>query len=208
MKVQTVICLSTTLATLTAAIPNVVPKLSSNPSLGCRSWPQFPYMITVDSAEDEAVNKLPVQPRNIAFGGKALPVLAADLRASKSFAKQPYTCLNGAPILRSSKGEKLSISTDRNNAFILVDAQSTDVLQPELYTHTVNGVQQDGFYLGVNNQTTWGFRYSDPGCATQDGVSKKDYYEVKLLGLPQSSHDTAGYEPEFKGFLKLDTSYF
>jgi hypothetical protein len=34
-------------------------------------------------------------------------------------------------------------------------------------------------------------------------VSTRDYYEVKLMGLPESEYDTAGYEVEFEGFLKI-----
>ncbi|KAL6705973.1 hypothetical protein ACN47E_006252 [Coniothyrium glycines] len=206
MKAHAAICLSTAL--LTAAIPNVVPTRFSNPALGCRSWPQNPYMIKVDSADDAAINNLPVQPFNVIFASQPRPLLAVDLRASRRIAKQPYICIDGSPALRSSVGEKLGIARDRNNAHILVDAPAEKVLRPELYTHSVDGQQQEGFYIGVNNQTTWGFRYQAATCNANGALATSAYYEAKLLGLPQSEDDSAGYEMEFEGFLRLDERYF
>jgi molybdate-binding protein len=66
----------------------------------------------------------------------------------------------------------------------------------------IDGQEQEGVYLGWGNQTTWGFRYEDAVCRT-DGTGTRDYYEVKLMGLPESPDDTAGYEVSFKGFLKV-----
>lgn len=206
MKVQTVLFLSSTLATLSSAIPDVVPKLSSDPFYKCRSWPQNPYMLVVDSAEDDAINKLPVQPRNELSGDQVVELLAVDLRASKSFSKTLYACLNGGPTTLY-EGKSLRIAQDKNNAYTLVNAPVEGSYLPELYTHSIAGVQQSGLYLGVNNQTTWGFTYRDTGCSADAKVSKWDYYEVKLLGLPESEHDSAGSDYSFKGFLKLDTRY-
>jgi hypothetical protein len=206
MKLQTTICLATALL-VAAELPNVSPKLFSNPALGCRSWPQNPYMIVVDSAEDTAVNSLPAQPYDILFASKILPLLAIDLRASKAIAKTLYTCSAGQPVTLSS-AQKLSICQDRNNGHILIDAPPEKVLVPELYTHTIDGKQQDGLYLGVKNQTTWGFRYAPATCNENATVATRDYYEVKLLGLPESEYDTAGYEVEFKVFLKIAENWW
>ena len=74
------------------------------------------------------------------------------------------------------------------------------MLVPELYQHSIDGVVQDGEYLGLNGLTTWGFRYQGFTCGAN---ATRDYYEVKLMGMPETEGDTAGYEVEFKGFLKL-----
>jgi hypothetical protein len=46
--------------------------------------------------------------------------------------------------------------------------------------------------------------YHDAQCGA-DGPSQKDFQEVKLLDLPvdEANPPTAGYDPEFKGFLKV-----
>jgi hypothetical protein len=67
----------------------------------------------------------------------------------------------------------------------------------------VDGVEQDGVYLGVKGQTTGGFRYAPASCYANATISTRDYYEVKLLELPESEYDTIGYVTEFRGFLKI-----
>jgi hypothetical protein len=85
----------------------------------------------------------------------------------------------------------------------LIDAPAKKVLIPELYALVIDSVKQEGVYLGVKGQTTWGFRYTPASCNANATLSTKDYYEVKLLGLPESEYDTVGYEVELKGFLRV-----
>lgn len=56
-----------------------------------------------------------------------------------------------------------------------------------MYAHELNGVRQDGVFLGIANVTTWAFRR----------VANLGYYEVRLFGLGANLKDG-----EFKGFLK------
>jgi hypothetical protein len=185
-----------------SALTNVTPKLLI-PSGDCRYWPAGRSMLVVDSADDPAVDGLPAQPYDIIFPSKTLPLLAIDLRASRRIAKATFSCDAGQANLASQPSKKISVCQDRENGHILIDAPAEKVLVPELYTHVINGVEQDGVYLGVKGQTTWGFRYTPASCYTNATVSTKDYYEVKLLGLPESEYDTVGYDVEFKGFLKV-----
>jgi hypothetical protein len=39
-------------------------------------------------------------------------------------------------------------------------------------------------------------------------ISRRDYYEVNLLGLRESEYDTAGYGTEFREFLKIVKSKY
>ena len=192
-----------TLLGATAAVPAVIPRLVSIPG-NCGYWPTGRFMIVVDSAEDPAVNGLPAQPYDIIFPSKVLPLLAIDLRASRRIAKSLYACDAGQAAIPSSPAfEKLGICQDRQNGHILIDAPAEKVLVPELYKHELDGKEADGLYIGAKNQTTWGFRYTPASCYANATVSTRDYYEVKLLGLPESPYDTAGYEVEFQGFLKV-----
>lgn len=184
-----------------SAVPAVTPTLLS--AGDCYDYPQR-FEIVVDSSDDPAINGLPAQPYDIIFPSKTLPLLAIDLRASHRIAKYIYACTAGAPVVASSpEFKKLNICQDRQNGHILIDAPAEKTLVPELYRHTIDGNQVDGMYLGVKNQTTWGFRYNEASCWANATVSTRDYYEVKLMGLPSSEWDTAGYEVEFEGFLKI-----
>jgi hypothetical protein len=185
-----------------SALTDVHPKLLT-PSGDCRHWPTGRSMLVVDSAEDSAIDGLPAQPYDIVFPSKILPLLSIDLRASRGIAKTTLSCDAGQAILASEPSKKISICQDRENGHILIDAPAEKVLVPELYTHMVDGVEQDGNYLGVKGQTTEGFHYAPASCYANATISTRDYYEVKLLELPESEYDTIGYVTEFRGFLKI-----
>ena len=199
------------LIAITLAIPNVVPRQIGTTE-NCADWPSYPstsddltdtLMFVVDGAEDEAINGLTAQQFDIVFPSKTLPLLAIDLRASRSFERAPVRCKDGIARLGAQAEKQLRICRDRYNGHILINPDGNKTtLVPELYKHTIGGVEQEGVYLGWGNQTTWGFRYADAVCRA-DGTGTRDFYEVKLLGLPESPDDTAGYEVSFKGFLKV-----
>jgi hypothetical protein len=194
--------LAATFIGATIASPNITSKLLNSRG-DCRYWPDGRSMLVVDSAEDPAINGLPAQPYDIIFPSKTLSLLAIDLRASRRIAKATFSCDAGQAILASQPSKNISICQDRENGHILIDAPAEKVLAPELYAHVIDGVEQEGVYLGVKGETTWGFRYTPASCHANATVSTKDYYEVKLLGLPASEYDTVGYEVEFNGFLKV-----
>jgi hypothetical protein len=184
----------------TLAVPNVTP-IPEGSELSCAYLPQR-FSIKVETTEDLALNNLPAEPYNIPWAGKTLPLLAIDLRASTWLAKTLYGCFNDQIIIPYSPSRNVSISRDSRNGFLLLNAETEKVLAPELYRHEVDGLDQGETYLGAMNQTTWGFRYNPASCKP-DGSVNRDYYEVKLLGLPQSPYDGAGYDSESKGFLKI-----
>jgi hypothetical protein len=143
-----IITLAVALICEASALTDVHPKLLTQ-SGDCRHWPTGRPMLVVDSAEDSAINGLPDQPCDIIFPSKRLPLLSIDLRASRRIAKTTLSCDAGQAILASEPSNKISICQDRENGHILIDAPAEKVLVPELYTHMVDGVQQDGVCLGV-----------------------------------------------------------
>lgn len=97
--------------------------------------------------------------------------------------------------------QNITISKDSNNAHMLVQPE-VQGYRVEVYGHEIDGVRQDGVFLGALNRTTWGFRFVN-GLA--NGACGRDYYEVKLLDLPvdPDTEPTAGSPPEFRGFIKV-----
>lgn len=196
----------------TTAVPNVVPRQLGSTD-NCVYWPSWintrevdltgTLMFVVDSAEDEALNGLLLNQFDMQFAASTRPLLGADLRSSRYFARAPVRCKDGIARWGIQAQEELRISRDRNNGHILVNPSTNKTtLVPQIYRHTISGQEQDGVYLGWGNQTTWGFRYQDAVCGV-DGVSTREFVEVKLLGLPESEDDSAGYESWFKGFVKV-----
>lgn len=196
----------------TTAISAVVPRQHGT-TANCRYWPSWintrdaditgTLMFVVDGAEDEAINGLLLNQFDIQWQGKTLPLLGVDLRSSRSFARAPVRCRDGIARLGIQAEDTLRIAQDKNNAKILINAsEDKTTFVPELYKHSIDGQEQDGVYLGWGNQTTWGFRYEQASCGP-DGKSTRDFYEVKLLGLPNSEDDTAAYPSSFKGFVKV-----
>ncbi|KAI1371143.1 hypothetical protein F4677DRAFT_436476 [Hypoxylon crocopeplum] len=59
---------------------------------------------------------------------------------------------------------------------------------PQIFEHYVDGVKQDGVFLGAYNTTTsWGLNYESPDV----GSSGQDYYYARLLG-PNSADPVTG----------------
>lgn len=144
---------SATVISASFALLNATPRLL-NRSPDCLFWPEQRSGLVVDSAEDSTVNGLPAQPYNIIFPSRVDSLLAIDLRASRRIEKATYACEAGQVTLASPTSKKLAICQDRANGHILNDAPVEKVLVPELYAHIVDGVDVDGVYLGVKNQTT------------------------------------------------------
>ncbi|KAL1655397.1 hypothetical protein SLS61_001860 [Didymella pomorum] len=195
-----------------AAVPNVVPHQLGNKD-SCVYWPSWintrdvdltgTLMFVVDSAEDESINGLLLNQFDVQFPQKTLPLLGVDLRSSRYFARAPVRCKDGIARLGIEALYQLRICRDRNNGHILINPSANKTtLVPEIYRHAIDRKEQEGVYLGWGNQTTWGFRYQDAVCGA-NGVSTREFVEVKLLGLPESEDDTAGYESWFKGFVKV-----
>jgi hypothetical protein len=198
---------------LALAVPTVTPIPTGRTD--CLDWPGWinsrpndltsSLMFTVSQSDDSAVNGLPLQQFSVPWGSGNRNFLGATLLASRSFAKAYYRCINGVPVVMSNTDQPISIAKDMNNAHLLIAAPAAKAYRAEIFEHEVDGVKQDGWYLGAQNQTTWGFHYQEATCGA-DGKVNNGFYQVKLLGLPvdPENEPTAGYPTEFKGFLKVD----
>jgi hypothetical protein len=189
------------------AVPNVtVVPLESNRT--CSSYPGWMQPSTpdapdttryinfqVDQADDAGANGLVTSVKTIDFGNSTLDTLYVDFRKSRALVITSYRCINGVVGLGSGGDPPISVSKDRSNAFL----QLTSGYKLGPYAHTVNGTRQDGVFIGAQNQTTWGFSY-----VLSNKCGENDYYEVKLLGLPDDPNfpPTAARPVDFKGFLK------
>lgn len=215
--------LAKTLATLTALVPlalavpavTPVPLQPSSAAGTCRYWPNWIntpaadttgfLQFVVASADDGAVTGLPLQPFSQTWAGSPRALLGADLRASTSFAKSVYRCNDGHAVVGpSGPYEAITVSKESRNAFALIDAPAGDGYALEVYAHEVDGVRQEGVFLGAQNRTTWGFYYRYASCAA-DGTVTRDFYEVKLQGLPEHPDfpPTAGNPAQFEGFIQV-----
>ena len=198
---------------LALAVPNVTPIPTGRTD--CRVWPGWinsrpndltsSLMFSVSQSDDAAVNGLPLQLFAEPWGSGTRNFLGATLLASRSFAKSYYRCIDGVPVVMSDSNRPIAIAKDMNNAHLLIGAPAPTTYRTEIFEHEIDGVKQDGWYLGAQNQTTWAFHYQAPTCGA-DGKANAGYYQVKLLGLPvdPENEPTAGYPPEFKGFLRVD----
>ncbi|KAF2262130.1 hypothetical protein CC78DRAFT_535020 [Lojkania enalia] len=128
-------------------------------------------------------------------------------------AKTPLRCFNNALEARvatdlTEAGEPtnfqwtpLSISSLPWDAPLLY--KYTGGLPVKVFEHYIDGVKQDGVFLGgYDNTTLWGFKYS----AEQQGSYGMPYYYMRLLG-PDSADPTTGAAlkaNETRGFIMID----
>ena len=72
----------------------------------------------------------------------------------------------------------------------------------KVFEHYIDGVKQDGVYLGgYDNSTTWGFKYQSANA----GSYNMPYYYIRLLG-PNSADPTTGAAlkvNETRGFIRV-----
>lgn len=110
-----------------------------------------------------------------------------DNATYSQLASDIFCCDVGGHVLNGLGDKRLLLSTD-------VAVQDlgfyNDGFQPETYEHYLDGVKQDGVYLGLGNVTTWSFR-----------IHPEDvYWKTRLVG-PGSKPVDEDYI-EFRGFLK------
>lgn len=69
-------------------------------------------------------------------------------------------------------------------------------LRPETYAHEIQGVRQEGTFLGLENSTRWAFKFVlGPGGA---GSEELDRWDMRLLGKGMVAR-----EEELEGVLRI-----
>lgn len=71
------------------------------------------------------------------------------------FARYPLQCTDEAGIVVRNDGLPLRITTDRRRDSMLVYHDYG--LMPEPYAHYLDGVRQQGVFLGLDGHTSWAF---------------------------------------------------
>jgi hypothetical protein len=110
-----------------------------------------------------------------------------------------FSCANNGSIYDIHGGPTLLFSINEQDQELGYSSESGkgSKLIPEVYTHEMAGVQQDGLFVGYRNVTTWGFEL----VSGQGGASSGDYYRMRLLGPKTSLKD--GEVDGFVGIVAL-----
>ena len=204
------------LASASTALPSVTPIPVRWPGT-CTNWPQWlntgpggpdttgSIMFVPANVDDDTINGLPLQQQQTPWQGSTRELFGVTFVASRHFAKAYFRCRDGIPSIGPSLSQNITISRDMRNAHLLVNAPASQTYEPEIYyLEGEDGKRLDGVYLGALNQTKWGFSYIEGKCGA-NGKAGWPWLEAKLLGLPvdETVPPTAGYDPEWEGFLKI-----
>ncbi|KAE9381221.1 hypothetical protein N431DRAFT_440104 [Stipitochalara longipes BDJ] len=108
-----------------------------------------------------------------------------------------FSCANNGSVFDIQGGPTLVYSMneqDQELGYSSENGGGGSRLYPEVYTHEIAGVQQDGLFVGLGNVTTWGFEF----VLGQGRVGSSDYYRMRLLGPETNLKDG-----EIDGFLGI-----
>ena len=112
------------------------------------------FWVVVTNAEDSAINELPLQPEAITSGGETLTTQAIDMRKSNRIVKSYYRCFDSETKAMNGDGPAIKGSKDVRNAWMQEGLANGYKLKP--YRVAIDGVEQEGVFLGAMNQTTGG----------------------------------------------------
>lgn len=217
MKAITVPLFTALIFLLPSPVLSALPNVSTIPlgSNDCSRWPGFvdfdyttPINLVVHRAQNTSANGLLTTIQDFILPGNITGTrLIVDARKSGT-AHPTYRCesgtlrlqpkTNGTSTETSTPGFAdtiISIATDYRNAFFIL---GDDGYRIAPYGHEIDGVVQEGVYLGTRGRSTWGFHY------VPAGGRNPEHYEIRLAG-GTPSEDEAGVltEPEFYGFLRV-----
>ncbi|KAI1810064.1 hypothetical protein GGS20DRAFT_569146 [Poronia punctata] len=195
------------------------------PSDDCSSWPGYdastgiagPWLVyavnadntTIEGFGDTSIYSVKFNPATdhkptIRWGYLAFPT-------TNDKAKQPLRCQNGqlqayvptdltdagAPTAIEWSALKISVYPYDASLLWKVEGQS-----PSIFEHYVDGVKQDGVFLGgYDDSTTWGLKFQ----AKDNFNSFEDFFYTRLLG-PNSADPTTGAplkQGETTAFIKI-----
>lgn len=112
---------------------------------------------------------------------------------SAGYAAQGIQCQDGEGFVSLPDSLPIRISTDSNRDAMLV--YKSYGLIPEPYAHYVDGVEQDGVYLGIAGKTPWAF-------SQETGSNGVSLWKARLLlGREDALNGDALRDGEIEGFL-------
>ena len=177
-------------------------------------------MVRVAHSDDEGIEGLytstgkEIWPagRPGSWSPSSFETVTIDLRKSKMFARYSFRCFKGQFEYYNGDASAIYVNPDVRNGQMMFNVKDADPEKGhklQAYYHEIDGVRQDGVYLGALGNTTWGFVYQRPDakdCPADGGRVPLDYYDAKLQGLPQMDYvePRATYDPQSYGFLRID----
>ncbi|KAI1342772.1 hypothetical protein F5Y15DRAFT_268660 [Xylariaceae sp. FL0016] len=206
----------------TMAIPDVTAELL--PTTDCSSYPGYdaasntagPWLIQLVDSENAAIEGFSdVSDYSISYNPATdtKPTIrwgSISFPTNNQIAKTPLQCEAGVlqarvPMDLTAAGAPTSYAwTPLVLSPYPYDAALMWMIEgdaPQIFAHYVDGVKQDGVFLGgYDNSTAWGLRYEDA-----DQGSSGPYYYARLLG-PDSADPTTGealYTNETRAFIKI-----
>ncbi|KAI2617269.1 hypothetical protein GGS26DRAFT_596439 [Hypomontagnella submonticulosa] len=193
---------------LAFAAPNATAVLLGS---DCTAYPNYdnatgiaePLRVVVDSTGKELDGFKFIPKYAIAVGGGSwgFMVIPTAENTTAGVADVPFRCANGTLQAHLNIG----MAGDRWQTLIAAGTPAESyVVNPlgapylRCHSHILDGVAQEGAYLGAVNVTNWGFIY-------QNHTETGEYYFLRLLG-PNSNDPATGkqlFPGEFTGYIKV-----
>jgi hypothetical protein len=200
----------------------------------CAAWPGWlqnadrvdvtepPLILSVSHSDDPGIEGLYTSQGTEAWSPgppgswspSSFSTVTIDLRKSKMFARATFRCFNGQFEYYGGNYSAIYVNPDARNGRMMFDVKGADPKMGhklQAYRHEIDGVRQEGVYLGALGNTTWGFVYQRPDakdCAADGDKVPLDYYDATLQGLPDMDYvePRASYNPAryVYGFLRID----
>lgn len=215
-KMPSLLTLAVGLAALNSvasAIPTVTPVLLTG---GCASYPSYdastlvagPWILQLNSCDNSTIEGFGDNSQLIRRAGDTwIHEGRISIVADNQIAKNALRCNAATEILEGYFPQGVSgyAWQQVNITDIPYDAElgwgwgqySTGV---QAYEHFIDGVQQDGVFLGQDGYTTWGVKWY------ADGDDNEDYWGLRLLGANSAvpgTNGTALLDGEYRTFLKI-----
>lgn len=200
-RLSQILAISATLFSTALAVPEV----TATEIPGCSGYPSGSFLIQLANSGNSSIEGFS-DTSNYVLGANSVAFAYLTFPDRNDIAKNPLQCSNNTLLALLEHGvsgyayEPLQVSPYPYDATIGYDfgENSTAV---KAFTHKIDGVQQEGTYLGgYENTTTWGVRYEEDA-----GARGQSFFYVRLLG-PDSADPKTGealYPNEFTSFIKV-----
>jgi hypothetical protein len=176
---------------LISAFPNVKPILIGHGN--CSAYPNSfrgagdnadAFIFVPDQADNSSINGLKTRITGINL------VAYDNTTANADLASTIFCCDRGGTVLDGFGMQSLLVANNSTDEELGYLGQGG---KPETYAHEIDGVRQDGVFLGMGNITTWAFRRG------------AGYWQIRLLGSPGNGDSKGGSlnVGESRAFLKI-----
>lgn len=200
-RISQVLAVTAALTSTALAVPDV----TATEIPGCDGYPSGSFLVQLANSGNSSIEGFS-DTSNYVLGSNSVAFAYITFPDRNDIAKNPFRCTNDVlqAVIESGVSsldyEPMQISPYPYDATMGYDFgnESTPV---KAFTHSIDGVQQDGTYLGgYENTTTWGVKYE-----ANAGARGQSFFYIRLLG-PNSADPQTGaplQEGEFTSFIKV-----